>query len=106
MLEEAFLTVSVSGVDGVAVVTGPPFSVTRIVLAPRLEKGLFFLALIWAYILWLNLFFIPARGKHLLTKKKKGRREGMTSLTLTLFLFDVNVVQDEGRWLWTKAVEG
>ena len=57
-------------VDGVAVVTGPPFSVTRTFLALRLDKGSFFLALIQAYILWLNLVVIPARGKCLLKINK------------------------------------
>ena len=35
-------------VDGVAVVTGPPFFITRTFLAPRLDKGSFFLALIYS----------------------------------------------------------
>ena len=68
---EAVLIVSVPGVDGVAVVTGPPFSVTRTFLAPRLDKGSFFLALIRAYVLLLNLVVIPTRGKHLLKKKRE-----------------------------------
>ena len=43
-----------------------------------------------------------------LVKKKKGmRRKGMTSLTLTLFLLNVKVAQDElRRGFQTKAVEG
>ena len=58
-------------VDVVAVVTGPPFSITHTFLAPRLDKGSFFLALIQAYILWLNLVVIPAKGKCLLKNKIK-----------------------------------
>ena len=65
---EAVLIALVPGVDKVAVVTGPPFSVTHTFLAPRLDKGSFFLALTQAYILWLNLVVIPARGKYLLKK--------------------------------------
>ena len=94
-----------SGVDGVAIVMGLPFSVTRT-----------FLALIQAYILWLNLIVILAKGKHLLKEKERERerqreekgmkRKGMASLTLTLFLLNVKVVQDEGRWFRTKAIEG
>ena len=96
-----------SGVDRVAVVMGLPFSVTRT-----------FLALIQAYILWLNLIVILAKGKHLLKERERERererqreekgmkRKGMASLTLTLFLLNVKVVQDEGRWFRTKAIEG
>ena len=91
--------------DEVAIVMGLPFSVTRT-----------FLALIQAYILWLNLIVILAKGKHLLKEKERERerqreekgmkRKGMASLTLTLFLLNVKVVQDEGRWFRTKAIEG
>ena len=103
---EAVLAASVPGVDGVATMTGPPFSVTCTFLAPRLDKGSFFLVLIRVYILWLNLVVIPTRGKHLLKKKKKGmRRKGMMSLIVTLFLLNVKVAQDEGRGFLT-AVEG
>ena len=65
---EAILVVSTPGVTGVANVTEAPLSVTFTFFAPRLDKGSFFLALIQAYILWLNLVVIPARGKHLLKK--------------------------------------
>ena len=65
MAGEAVLTVSVLGADEVAVVTRVPFSITHIVLAPRLDRGSFFLAHIQAYIPWLNLVVTPTRGKHL-----------------------------------------
>ena len=65
---EAVLIILVPGVVGV---TETPFSTTRIALAPRLEKGLFFLALILAYIPQLNIIVIPTKGKHLLKRKKK-----------------------------------
>ena len=71
---EAVLTVSMPGVDGVAIVTRSPFSVTHTFLALRLDKSSYFLALIRAYILWLNLVVIPTRGKHLL-KKSGGKKE-------------------------------
>ena len=51
-------------------------------LFSRLEMGLFFLALIFAYIPWLNLVVISAKEKHLL--KKKGR-VATTSLVNTYF---------------------
>ena len=47
---EAVLVVSVPRVVGVAGVTEVPISTTRTILALRLEKGSFFLALIRAYI--------------------------------------------------------
>ena len=65
---EAILVISVSRV---ARMTETPFSTTRIALAPRLERRLFFLALILVYIPWLNFVVIPTRGEHLLKKKKK-----------------------------------
>ena len=65
---EAVLVISVSRV---ARMTETPFSTTRIALAPRLERRLFFLALILVYIPWLNFVVIPTRGEHLLKKKKK-----------------------------------
>ena len=70
MSREAVLIVSVPEVDEAALVTGPPFSIIGTVLAPRLDKGSFFLALIRAYILWLNLVVIPTKGKHLFKKIK------------------------------------
>ena len=99
---EAVLAASVPGVDGVATMTGPPFSVTCTFLAPRLDKGSFFLVLIRVYILWLNLVVIPTRGKHF----KKKKKFLLLSLTFTLFLLNVKVAQDEGRWFRTKAIEG
>ena len=45
--KEAVLVVSIMGVVGV---TETPFSTTRTTLFPRLERGSFFLALIFAYI--------------------------------------------------------
>ena len=50
-----------------------PFSTTRTVLFPMMERGSFFLPLIFAYIPWLNLVVIPVT-KHLL--KKKGEERG------------------------------
>ena len=47
---EAVLVVSMPRVAGVAGVTEVPISTTRTILALRLEKGSFFLALIRAYI--------------------------------------------------------
>ena len=64
---EAVLVVLVLGVAGV---TEVPLSITRIVLAPRLERGLFFLALIRVYIPWLSFIIILTKGKHLLKNKK------------------------------------
>ena len=62
---EAVLAVSTLGVAGVAGVTEALLSVTVTVLAPRLEKGSFFLALIRVNILWLNFVIILAKEKHL-----------------------------------------
>ena len=50
-----------------------PFSTTRIVLFSMMERGSFFLPLIFAYIPWLNLVVIPTT-KHLLKKKKGEER--------------------------------
>ena len=72
---EVVLTISVPIVDRVAIVTRSPFSVTRTVLALKLDNGSFFFAFIRAYILWLNLVVIPARGKHLFKKKKKKKKK-------------------------------
>ena len=72
---EAVLVILVPGVVGV---TETPFSTRRIALAPRLEKDLFFLALILAYIPWLNIIVIPAKGKHLFKKKKNKKKDNTT----------------------------
>ena len=50
MARENVLDVLVLGVAGVAGVMEAPLSITRTVLALRLERGSFFLALIHAYI--------------------------------------------------------
>ena len=52
-------------------VTESLFFITHTVLFSRLEKGSFFLALIFAYIPWSNFFVISAKEKHLLGKKKR-----------------------------------
>ena len=62
---EAILVVSTPRVARVAGVTKALLSVTFTFLALRLERGLFFLALIRAYILWLNFVVIPVEEKHL-----------------------------------------
>ena len=59
---EAVIIGSVTGVEGV---TETLFSTMRTTLLPRLERGSFFLALIFAYIPWLNLIVISAKEKHL-----------------------------------------
>ena len=103
---EAVLVISVLGVAGVAEVTEALLSITRIVLALRLERGSFFLALIRAYIPWLNFVVIPVRGKHLLKKKMKRKGAAWTKLTLTFFFLNFYIAQDEGRGIWTEAVKG
>ena len=50
-------------------VIGVPFSTTRTTFFPKLKRGSFFLALILAYISWLNLVIISTRKKDY--KKKK-----------------------------------
>ena len=64
---DAVFVVSMSRVVGV---TETPFSTTRTVLASRLERGSFFLALIFEYIPWLNFVVIPSKGKNLFKKIK------------------------------------
>ena len=81
-----------------------PFSTTRIVLFSMMERGSFFLPLIFAYIPWLNLVVIPTT-KHLLKKKKERKGVAMMNLTLTLFFFNFNSLQNRSRRLWTKAVK-
>ena len=42
-------------------------------------------------------------------KKKKQvytRESILTNLALTLFFLNINIAQDKGRRLWTKAIEG
>ena len=43
-------------------VTETPFSTTRTVVFPMLERGSFFLLLIFAYIPWLNLVYLEREG--------------------------------------------
>ena len=77
---------------------GFPLSVTRTVLAPIADKGSSFLPLIWAYMSMLNFVVISARGKHLLTYIQVYARESiLTNLTLTLFSFNIDDVQDVRR---------
>ena len=73
---EAVLIVSMPGVAGL---TKTPFSTTCIALALRLERGSFFLALIHAYIPWLNFVVILTRGKYLLKTLVKKKKKIVTS---------------------------
>ena len=57
--EEAVLEGSVTEAGGI---TKTPFSMTPTVLFLMLEMGSFFLPLIFAYILWLNLVVIPEKN--------------------------------------------
>ena len=71
---EVVLAVSVLEIMGVMEadgVTEGPFPMTCIVLFPRLDNGLSFFILIFAYMSLLNLIVISAKGKQLLKKKKK-----------------------------------
>ena len=99
--EEAVLEGSMTGAGGVMEI---PFSTTRIVLFSMMERGSFFLPLIFAYIPWLNLVVIPTT-KHLLKKKKERKGLAMMNLTLTLFFFNFNSLQNRSKRLWTKAVK-
>ena len=99
MAREAVLADSTTGVDGVAVVMRIPFSITRTPLVPRLDSGSFFLALIRAYIPWLNLVVIPTKGEHF-------KKKNMDEPTLTLFFFNIQVSYDKSKWFRTKAIEG
>ena len=72
---EAVLVGSVTGAGGV---TKTPFSIMHTVLFPRLEKGSFFLAFIFAYIPWLNFVVMSMKENHLLKKKKDLRRRVWT----------------------------
>ena len=65
---EVVLVDSVTGVEGV---TETPFSITRTTLFLRFKKGLFFLALIFAYIPWLNFVVISVKKKE---KKEEWKR--------------------------------
>ena len=61
-----------------------PFSVvsfwmTRTLLCPILESSLFFFALIWAYISWLNLVIISARRKDKYLSHKKGEEKRLVN---------------------------
>ena len=40
-----------------------------------------------------------------MSKSIYARRSIWTSLALTLFFFNLNIAQDEGRWIRTKAIE-
>ena len=93
---EVVLVILVSGVAGL---TKTPFYTMRIALAPRLERGSFFLALIRAYIPWLNFVFIPIRGKYLLktlVRKKKKSDEPNEHLLFFSSIFVFRKMKAEG----------
>ena len=54
---------------------GDPLSITCTILFPSLEKGSFFLVLIFAYIPWLNFVVIFTKENHLLREKKKKKKQ-------------------------------
>ena len=98
---DAVPTVPRDGVDESAEDMGAPLSVTRVVLAPMADKGSSFLPLIWVYMSLLNFVVISVRGKHLLIYIQVYARESiLTNLTLTLFSFNIDVMQDVGKWVW------
>ena len=109
---EAVLAVSVPKTMGVMDsigVTEGPFPMMRTVLFPMLDDGSSFFDLIFSYMSLLNLVVISTKRKTLVKKKKTQvytRESILTNLTLTLFFLNINVVQDKGRRLWTKTIEG
>ena len=65
---EVVLTVSTPEMTGVTEVTGVadgPFPVTRTPFFPILDKGSYFLVLIWANMALVNFVVMSARRKHL-----------------------------------------
>ena len=91
-----------TGVTEVAGIAEGPFLVIRTAFFPIFDNGLSFLNLILAYMSLLNLVIIFARGK---TVKKKKKGSALTSLELTLFPFNIKILQDEGEGLRSKTVK-
>ena len=91
-----------TGVTEVARIAEGPFLVIRTAFFPIFDNGLSFLNLILAYMSLLNLVVIFARGK---TVKKKKKGSALTSLELTLFPFNIKILQDEGEGLRSKTVK-
>ena len=94
---EAVLVVSALETKGVIEVAGiaeGPFPVIRTVFFPMFDNGSSFFTLILAYMSLLNLVIIFARGKTV-KKKKSVKKKGsaLTSLELTLFPFNIKILQ-------------
>ena len=81
---------------------GAPLSVIRTDLVPIVDKGSSFLFLIRAYICLLNFVVISGRREHLLIFiQVSTKKETLTSLTLTIFSFNLDDLQHVRKWVWT-----